>query len=240
MVGIAFIGCIFSSSRAEILLLIAALTCVHLMKTNRLSFIAAIRFIRWPLLLFTFLWIALIFTNKNTDAFGSSVGGIILIFLVNYIVGPVVALDYVLRHPTEYVGLPNHTFKFFLSIASSFHLIPYTPPPGFDAFVSVPFPTNVYTVYKYFVTDFGLFGALGVMMLIGFLHTLLYRKARTGSELAIYWFALTMFPVIMVIFDEQYAAFGSYIDMLLVGILCIFLRSEPMLRLPRIQRRIIS
>lgn len=240
MVGITLVGCIFNSSRVEILLLISALTCLYLLKERRYSFIAAIRFIRWPILAFVAMWSVLLFTTKNASAYGDSLGGIVLLFLVNYIVGPVVALDYVLGHPAEYVGMPHHTFKFFLSIASALHLIQYAPPPSFDAYVPVPFPTNVYTIYKFYITDFGLYGALVAMLLIGFFHTLLYRKALTGSKFAVYLFALTIYPAIMVIFDEQYAAFGSYLDILLIGSIYTVLSTAPMLRLPRLRTRPFS
>jgi oligosaccharide repeat unit polymerase len=240
MVGITLVGCIFNSSRVEILLLISALTCIYLLKERRYSFIAAIRFIRWPILAFVGMWSVLIFTTKNTAAYGDSLGGIVLLFLVNYIVGPVVALDYVLGHPSEYIGAPHHTFKFFLSIASALHLLQYVPPPSFDEYVPVPFPTNVYTIYKFYITDFGLYGALVAMLVIGFFHTLLYRKALTGSKFAVYLFALTIYPAIMVIFDEQYAAFGSYLDILLIGAIYTLLSTEPMLRLPRLRPRRFS
>ena len=93
------------------------------------------------------------------------------------------------------------------------------------------------TVYKFYIADFGLYGALGTMLVIGFLHTLLYRNARTGSKLAMYFFSLTLFPLVLVIFDDQYSAFGSYIDILLVGSLYFFVRSERMLGLPKLNLR---
>ena len=229
---IAFFACILSGGRTQLLLLISAVTCIHLLRSGQISFRSAVRFAKWPALGFLLLWVVLIFVNKDTSGFGSSIAQIIGRFLVGYIVGPMVGLDYFLRHPLEYAGAPEHTFKFFLSIAASFHLIQYAPPSEFDTFVNVPFPTNVYTVYKFYMTDFGLYGALAVMLIIGFLHTLLYRKARTGSKLGIYFFSLTLYPLVMVIFDDQYSAFGSYINILLVGALYLLARSERMLGLP--------
>jgi hypothetical protein len=49
------------------------------------------------------------------------------------------------------------------------------------------------------VIDFGIPGDLVAILIIGFLHTLLYRKALTGSFLANLLFALFMFPVAMAI-----------------------------------------
>jgi hypothetical protein len=71
--------------------------------------------------------------------------------------------------------------------------------------------------------------------LIGLFQTLLYRKARTGSELGIYFFAITLFAVFMSIFSDEYAAFGSYIDSLSFAAIYIVLRSIPMRVLPRLE-----
>jgi oligosaccharide repeat unit polymerase len=237
MAGITFVVAIFGTNRTDLLLLISGLTGAYLIKTNRLSFRSALAFVKWPVMGFMTLWGVLIFTNKDTSGFGRNVGAILAQFLVGYLVGPLVGLDHMLRHPADYAGVPDHTFKFFLSVAASLHLIQYTPPPMFESFVFVPFPTNVYTVYRFYIGDFGLYGALGLMFVIGGLHTLVYRKARTGSDLSILFFSLTLYPIIMVIFDDQYSAFGSYLDVLMVGSLYMFLRSQPMLRFPEIKAR---
>jgi oligosaccharide repeat unit polymerase len=242
MTGIAFIACIFSTGRTGLLLLVSSLTCVHLIKANRHSFLAAMRLIRWPLLAFLLLWTLLIFTNKDTAVFGTGIGATILLFLVSYTVGPIVAFDYFLKHPEYYVGTPHHTFRFFLGLASFMHIIPFVPIDPllskYSPYVSVPFPINVYTMYRFYITDFGLYLALGMMLLIGFLHTLVYLKARTGSELGIYFFALTLYPVIMVIFEDQYSAFGSYLDILLLGWFYTLMRSRILLRSSKMRLRI--
>jgi oligosaccharide repeat unit polymerase len=114
------------------------------------------------------------------------------------------------------------------------HLVAYQPPPP-EGFIIVPFPTNVYTVYRYYIGDFGLYGALLVVVIIGLVHTLLFRKALTGSKLGIYFFAVTFYEIFMVIFSDEYAAFGAYIDMLLFAAIYIILRSIPMRVLPRLE-----
>jgi oligosaccharide repeat unit polymerase len=99
----------------------------------------------------------------------------------------------------------------------------------------VPFPTNVFTVYRYYLTDFGLYGTLIVMVTIGLLQTLVYRKARTGSTLGIYFFAITIYAIFLSIFSDEYAAFGAYIDSLAFAAIYILLRSLPVRILPRLQ-----
>jgi oligosaccharide repeat unit polymerase len=233
MTGIAFIASILSTGRLPLLMLISSLTCAQLMITNRHTFWAALKFARIPIFIFLCLYFGLIFVTKDTSVFDAGIGEILVLFLVGYIVGPTAALDYVLQHRHDYTSGTNHTFKFFLAIFSRLGLVAYQPPPP-DDFIFVPFPTNVLTVYRYFMTDFGLYGSLIVMAVIGLLQTLVYRKARTGSKLAMYFFAITLFETVMVIFSDEYSSFGAYIDALLFAALYLFLRSLPLRILPKL------
>ena len=224
--AIAFVSCVISGARGGFLFLFSSLICVYLISAKRERFASAMRFARWPVLGFFLLFAGLLFVDKNisttTNAFtfaGRSV--------VNYVVGPVAALDQVLANPFDYVGAPNHTFRFFLQIGSSLGLISYTAAPGLDKFIFIPFGTNVYTAYKFFITDYGIGFSLAIMGLIGFLHTLLFRKAHSGSVMGLYLFSLTIFPVLMVIFDDQYSQFGLYIDALLFATAYLTIKSIP-------------
>jgi oligosaccharide repeat unit polymerase len=234
MTAIAFLAALLTTGRLPIMILMSSLLCVQLMITGRHSFWAAVKFARIPILIFALLWFGLIFLNKDTSVFEvGGVGELLLLFFVGYIVGPTAALDFFLQHPNNYPDAPNHTFKFFLQIASQFHLINYVAAP-IEAHIFVPFPTNVYTVYRTYISDYSLYGALAVMAVIGLLHTMLYRKARTGSRLGIYLFAVTFYEVLMVIFSDEYASFGAYIDMILFASIYILLRSLPLRILPRL------
>jgi hypothetical protein len=72
------------------------------------------------------------------------------------------------------------------------------------------------------------------VVLIGLFQTLIYRKARTGSELGIYFFSITLFAVFMAPFSDEYASFGSFIDALLFAGIYIILRSIPLRVLPQL------
>jgi oligosaccharide repeat unit polymerase len=234
MASVAFMAGLLSTGRVPFLMLIGSLLSVQLMITHRQRFWDALKFARIPILLFFCLYFGLIFVTKDTTVFKGSIGAILLLFLVGYIVGPTAAFDHFLWHPQDYASAPHHTFKFFLGVGSALHLVEYQPAPV-ESFVFVPFPTNVFTVYRYYVGDFGVYGALVAIMLIGFFQTLLYRKARTGSELGIYFFSITLFALFMSIFSDEYAAFGSYIDELSFAAIYIVLRSIPMRVLPRLE-----
>jgi oligosaccharide repeat unit polymerase len=225
-VAVAFISCVISGARGGFLFLFSSLICVYLISAKRERFAVAMRFARWPILGFFLLFAGLLFVDKNISTTSN-----VLTFagasLVDYVVGPVAALDQVLLHPFDYAGAPNHTFRFFLQIGSSLGLVSYTAAPGLDKFIFIPFGTNVYTAYKFFFTDYGMGFSVAIMGIIGFLHTLLFRKAHSGSILGLYLFSLTIFPVLMVIFDDQYSQFGLYIDALLFATAYLTIKSIP-------------
>lgn len=225
--SIAFIANILGTGRGGFLILLSAVTCVHLIQGGQERLLAAWRFARWPLLVFTTLFILLMFTSKDTSGRNTSIAVFARDSLIQYIIGPTGTFDYVLNHPLEYTNLPNHTFKLFLTFAASFGIISYGPPPALDSYLFVPFPSNVYTVYKFYFTDFGIGGAFAIMAVIGFGQTLLYRRAHCASRLGLYIFALTMYPLVMVIFDDWYVAFGTYINAWICGIVFFRLGSMP-------------
>jgi oligosaccharide repeat unit polymerase len=236
MTGIALLASLLSTGRLPFLMLISSLTCVELMKTNRYTFWLALKFARIPMLLFLCLFLGLLFLIKDTSIFEGGIGAIALLFLVSYLIGPTGALDYLIQHPQDYAGQPNHTFKFFLGIFTQLHLISYQQPPR-DDFVPLIVPTNVFTFYRYYLTDFGLYGTLVVVAIIGLLQTLLYRKARTGSMLGMYFFAITLYALLLSPFSDEFSSFGAYIDSLAFAAIYIVLRSLPLRFLPRLDLR---
>jgi oligosaccharide repeat unit polymerase len=235
MTAIAFVAGLLSTGRLPVLMLASALTGAYLMITKRHTFWAAVKFARVPIALFFCLYLGLVFLNKDTSLYEGGVVGIVLFFLVSYIIGPTAAFDYYIQHREYYASLPHHTFKFFLAIATKLHLAQYQGQSAFANFVFVPYPINVYTVYQDYISDFGLYGGLIAILVIGLVQTLLYRKARTGSELGIYFYAITLFAVFMAPFSDEYAAFGSYIDAFLFAAVYIILRSIRMRFLPRLE-----
>jgi oligosaccharide repeat unit polymerase len=237
MVSFSMLVCILTTGRTTLLQLFSSLICVHLLMSGRTGFWAAVKVARIPVFIFLFLYVALIFVNKGAQAeyYGNSMAEIAMTLVVAYIVGPLAALDTYLQNPAAFPYITNHTFKLFLGAAARLHLVQYTPPPLLDEFTGVPYPVNVYTMYKPYISDFGITGALIFVAIIGFLHVLLYRKAITGSFLGMLLFSLTIFPAAMAIFDDQYAAFGNYINVLLFGAIYLVLQSLPVRVLPQLR-----
>ena len=59
-------------------------------------------------------------------------------------------------------------------------------------------------------------------------------RLESGSMLGIYFFAASLYVIFMSPFNDEYASFGSYIDMLAYGAIYIVLRSLAIRVLPRL------
>jgi len=229
--------CILTGGRSYVLLLFLALTVTHLLIKRKDSLVDAARFACIPVLLFAILFIALIFFDKDVSNYRGSIAAILTNFVLAYIIVPIPALDYVLMHSSEYANAPHHTFEFVLAVMSRFGA-PVNAPKMHDAYLFVPLPTNVYTVYKFFFTDFGLALALAAVLLIGFIQTGLYLRARAGNKVAIFLTALLVYPAVLSIFDDLYSAGGLVLVLkatLVATVYFAFLnRIYPGIRLPHL------
>ena len=155
------------------------------------------------------LFIGLIFLNKDLASYQGNVGAILGNFVLAYVVAPLPALDYVLLHSSEYSHAIPHTFE-FLSKILAWAGFQTRVPNGLDSYVFVPLPTNVYTVYKFFFTDFGFFSMFAAIAIIGFSQTLVYRRAAAGGRVSLVLCALLVYPAILSIFDDAYSGAGLF------------------------------
>lgn len=235
--AIAFIACILSTGRTNLLLLISSLSAIRLLQMNQESLVGALRLLRWPVTLFIALYIGLIFSNKNTEGMTGGVSGIATYFVLSYIVGPLAAFDRVVQHPADFAMASSHTFGFPLRLAAGLHLTDYTSPPTLDNFVFVPFPTNVYTVFKFYFLELGIIGCLIVFFIVGLLHSLLYLKARQRGRFSVYLFAFTIYAVLIVIFDDAYYTTGLYLRAIIFGLLYFSVGSVPFRLFPLLKAR---
>ena len=217
VVACAFIGCILSTGRTGLLLLIAGLCAIRLLRRHQERLWQAIKSLRWPVMLFIALYIALIFTNKNTEGVNGGVSGIVSYYVLSYIVGPLAAFDAVVQAPGSFALATSHVFEFSLKIAAAFHLLSYTAPPKLDTFVQIPFAANVYTVFKFYFLELGVGGTITIMFVIGMMHSLLYLKSKQGGRLSTFLYAYSIYAVIMVIFDDAYYDVGNYLRAFLFG-----------------------
>jgi len=221
---------ILTTGRTPILQLFSLLIAVQLIKTHRTRLLAAVRFLHWPVLLFLLLFTALIFFDKKMSDVGGDVFAAISTFVLAYFVLPTAALNYVVRNAPYYGTAPHHTFKVFLEAGSMLGMWNYTPPPLIDTFVWVPLGANVYTGYKFYFTDFGFWGCVIAVGLISFFQTILYRRAVAGNEFSLYLFAITVFPLVMFVFDDLYSEFGQLLIAIVFG--CFYMAVRQVRLLP--------
>jgi oligosaccharide repeat unit polymerase len=226
---VAFIGCILSTGRIDLLILISGLSAIYLLQEKKESMRGAMRLLRWPIALFVTLFIVLAFTNKNTvtltGGVTDGVTDIATYSVLGYIVGPLAAFDKVVQHPAEFIMTTSHTFQYPLALAATLHLTNYTRPTMLDSYVYVPFPINVYTVFKFYFLELGTVGSVILLFIVGLLHSLLYLKARQGGRLSTFLFAYCMFPVLMVIFDDHYYIQAIYLRAIAFALFYFFVGS---------------
>lgn len=238
VIAAAFLACILSTGRTGLLLLIAGLCAIRLLRSHRERFWQAIKSLRWPVVIFLILYVALIFTNKSTKGINGGVSGVASYYVLSYIVGPLAAFDAVVQAPASFFPASSHVFEFPFKVADAFHLLSYTPPPKLDTFVEIPFIANVYTVFKYYFLELGVGGTLAIMFFIGGLHTLLYLKARHGGRLSTFLYAYSIYAAIMVIFDDAYYDAGNYLRAFLFGAIYLALCTYSFHFIPRMRFRI--
>ena len=70
-------------------------------------------------------------------------------------------------------------------------------------FVETPLPGNVYTALYPMVHDFGVVGVFVGFFLIGWVTNYFYRKRRLSRDF-LYFSSLIMYPLVMIVFNDQY------------------------------------
>lgn len=217
LVALAF--ALLTTGRSRSLMLVVGLLGISLLNSRRFSARDAWRFVRWPLLALLVLLAVLVPIDKDVSGLNGGTTEVLKTYIFGYTVNPLAGFDYVLHHPSEYEHEPNHTFRDVLPALARFSGSRYTPPPPFDDSVMIPFYTNVYTVFKFYYVDFGLAGMLVAMFVIGAGQTWLFRKALTGDHFYIFLFAISLYPLIAIAFDDMYTAFLGYLKHLSFALL---------------------
>ncbi|KXT85152.1 O-antigen polymerase [Streptococcus sp. DD11] len=127
--------------------------------------------------------------------------------LIKYMGSPIQALDYYLKNPSLYDN--NQVFGENTLIAvygtlkslglSSYDLTPFLPVIHFNGD-----KTNVYTIYYYFIKDFGYFSVLILQLVYGFFYGSFYYsiKKRYFTPLKAIVFALFAYPLVISFFQE--------------------------------------
>lgn len=154
-------------------------------------------------LLMLFVFVAFISARGiSTDVSFLSNIDLLLTNVRGYTIAPLLAFsDLIASNPPLDWGV--NVFRSFISIIHTFGLTDVEPVSLIKDYAFVPDPTNVYTVYEVYFRDFSYFGMIfPVVFLI--MHYVLYKKAVRGGGVWIFFYAASVYPLLMQFFQDQY------------------------------------
>jgi len=141
----------------------------------------------------------------------------------NYTLPSLVAFDQTLT-TAEPASKPL-SFRFFYALAQSLGANIDVPSPILD-YAFTPIPTNVYTTYYYYYSDFGLAGTAIVMFALGILCTFVYLYAMSGEPRGVFLYALVAGSLILSGLNEPFLFAASF---WIQAVLFVFIIYSPML-----------
>lgn len=124
-----------------------------------------------------------------------------------YTVAPFVAFSRLMESQTDTAG-GEYTFRFLYKIFDTIGFSGLEVTRLIRDYDAVPDLTNVYTVYDPYFRDFGYFGFCIAPMLMAF-HGYLYRRAQRGSEIYVFLYSASLYPLAMQFFQDQYVSLLS-------------------------------
>ncbi len=129
-----------------------------------------------------------------------------------YMVGGLNALDWELSHQYRVSYDGYNSLRFFIKIGEQLDLWPNIKVNKLImSFVFIPYPTNVYTVYSFYIKDFGKIYAWMIMAFFGFFQTYVYYKALEKKNIRFsICYSFLLFPMLMSFFADQYFSLISY------------------------------
>jgi oligosaccharide repeat unit polymerase len=166
-----------------------------------------------PLALLTFILLGLLLNKGGSfdDSLRDNVKSSSELTAV-YVVGAFSAFEYESDKLVSVANMGINSLRFFYLIGDKLGFII---PPEFKAslvqdFVYVPYETNVYTYYSPYYRDFGYLYPLICLILFGFIHMLVFIKAKeTKNPKMILYYSLLMYPLTMSIFSDNYLTLTS-------------------------------
>jgi oligosaccharide repeat unit polymerase len=154
--------------------------------------------------------------------------------LAQYAIGSIPAFDQVVRSdPTFQYG--TNTFVAGTNVVRRFTGGPLISP--IQGEVNVPFPWNVYTAVQPPFIDFGIVGVIVAFSAIGAMSTYCYTRAIKGDPLYLFYYSVSLFPLVLMTFTDQYfAPIGSWLKYVLLGYLYFRIgrKEHKEQRLPRV------
>ncbi len=126
---------------------------------------------------------------------------------ITYLISPLPAFDQYISVDRPW-GMGEHIFRTPIAVLEAL---------GFDVeaislvqdYAFVPIPTNAYTVYQPYYADFKEIGIVAIPFLLGLLHGFFYKMADKGNFFFIFIFSISLYPLLMQHFQDQYFSLMS-------------------------------
>lgn len=191
----------FLSTGRTYVLLLTCLILIPLILINRIQIKGIFLFLIF--LIFTFMFTAgMADKGVSVDVDFSDNINSILENVRAYTIAPFLALFQLINSNVP-IDLGGNTFRIFFAIAYYIGLTDVAPVSLIRDYVYVPDATNVYTVYETYFRDFSYLG-LFIPPLFLAMHWWLYRKAIIVGNIWIYYYAASVYPLLMQFFQDQY------------------------------------
>ena len=120
-----------------------------------------------------------------------------------YLLGSLAAFDHTLAQPVAPLEWGLTTFRSVMAVLAAagadVKVVPLV-----KEYVFVPEATNVFTVFLPYLQDFGITGTVLFMALFGWMHARLYRAAKSQDPRLVILYALSVYPLLMQFFQDQY------------------------------------
>jgi oligosaccharide repeat unit polymerase len=203
-ISVAFAYNLASTGRSPVLLLLVALLCIlwlyYPRKARKVAFAGFLAFAA----LFVVNQVKLEKMGSGADASLSQNIPHVAEGVATYMFGGLVAFDTTMQHP----GLIQnnwHLYTYFIRTLNKFGLN-LDEPPEFLEYVNVNrvVDINVYTIYFGYYSDYGFAGVAFLMCGLGFMTTLIFRKAVNGNPVAALLLGPAIFGVLMTVFAESF------------------------------------
>jgi oligosaccharide repeat unit polymerase len=224
---VATVYCLFTTGRSSFLILFALLFGMMAITRQMDSRKAVLVFAACSVVIFVIIAALRDVTTPNGTAFESAQSSWESFRL--YLLGGLPAFDRFMHTPAE-LGSGNHVFRTVVAVGAKLGLC-NEPVSLVQHFAILPFDTNVYTVYQPYFADFSYAGMFLIQFLLGCVHGFLYRRADQGRPLYVAAFGLSLYPLSMQFFQDQYFNLLSTWVQYAVGLSLFFLfvRCQPRL-----------
>lgn len=216
---IAAIFHIIGPGRNDIFALLIPIGVIYVCTHRKSGFDSFSKILKLGLILVAVFFIYYIFKNPNRD---SNLG--VISSIENYLCGGTVSFVEWIDQGQHQYSHGTYTFRFFLAIARDLF--------GLDVDVVSPVEKhvlnfnnhygNVFTVYKWYANDFGLWYALIWQFIFGCIHGSITRKYQEKYDIvSLIIYAFSFFPLFMQFFQDEYISIiSTWIQMYLWVFLC--------------------